>query len=384
MLQDKKYFCYEIFKNIAVWSKDGNINYTPCSYSTYELDSSSNIDLKAVWNNEKHKHLKNLIESDLPLPGCEFCYAEEACGLQSRRLTTTRLYEEYFQDTELDIDSPQSIDYSVGNICNLKCSICGPHNSTAWNKDFIKLFPEKLDRITKFEKSNQIKLTNTADLEQLKNIHFHGGGEPLLTSAHSDLLKLVKTTKGLSDTHVSYNTNGTVTVSSEVLDLWSECRLVELYFSIDAVGDKFEYQRPGVSWNKIQDTIAWFKENMPANHIFKINCTWSYLNLFYLDEVVDWYKTYLLTNRLGDPTDIIFQQSQASVLEFDIGHISPAMQQALLKKFAEYPQLLNIVNSISVDEHADFTKVCTEIDKLDSIRDTKFKIIMPDFYQLLE
>ena len=68
--------------------------------------------------------------------------------------------------------------------------------------------------------------------------------------------------KGLADTRVFYNTNGTVRVSDEVLTLWEECKLVEIYFSIDDIEKRFKrlvellipsgkmYFRanPGITW----------------------------------------------------------------------------------------------------------------------------------------
>lgn len=383
-IKNKKYFCYEIYKNIAVWSKNGTVRYTPCSYSGYELATTDEVNVSTVWNSQNHVYLKNLIEQDMPVPGCEKCYKEEEHGLISRRLNVIDLYEKYLQDSELDGTAPISLDYSVGNLCNLKCAICGPENSTAWNKDFIELFPENISQLSKFEKFNQIKLTDIDYLKNLKNIHFHGGGEPLLVSTHIELIEAIKQAKGLGDVHVLYNTNGSVTVPPQVLDLWSECKLVELYFSIDDVGERFEYQRTGVSWDKLQENINWYIENMPVNHMFKINCTWSFLNLFYLDELVEWHNYNFSSNRLGDQVNLIFQTAINSTLNFSVDVITSKIYNILSEKFARYPQLLELINSIQIDDSVDFNNLWQEINKLDGVRETKFEILCPEFAQLLK
>ena len=100
------------------------------------------------------------------------------------------------------------------------------------------------------------------DLEYLKNIrfiHFHGGGDPLLSDEHIKLIQKVEKVKGLHDVRISYNVNATNRVTPEVLDLWSRCNLVELYFSIDDIGERFEYQRTGAKWQKAIDTMYWFR-----------------------------------------------------------------------------------------------------------------------------
>lgn len=378
-MQNKKYFCYELYKNLAIWSFNGEIRYTPCSYSTYTIATSESIDMSKVWNSEEHQRLQNYIQQDLPVPGCESCYHEESHGLKSRRLNVIDLYETYFQDNSLCMDSPQSIDYSVGNLCNLKCTICKPENSTAWAADFIKIYPKNANQIAKFDKFNQIQLTDIGYLQNLTNIHFHGGGEPLLSDAHINLLNSIKNVKGLSDVHVLYNTNGTKLANKSLLELWSECRLVELYFSIDDIGERFEYQRTGATWDDLIENIQWFTENMPVNHMFKINCTWSLLNIYYLDELVNWYENNFKSNRLGDPVDLIFQKASGIT---SVTHLSSSSKQIILDKYKNYPTLQEIVKSIPEDNtpHTEFIEY---IDKLDSIRTTDYPILFNDFFLLL-
>jgi len=31
-MRDRKYFCYEIYKNLAIWSNNGQLGYNPCSF----------------------------------------------------------------------------------------------------------------------------------------------------------------------------------------------------------------------------------------------------------------------------------------------------------------------------------------------------------------
>ena len=378
-MTQKKYFCYEIFKNIAVWSLNGKIGYNPCSFYKGYFAQSDHIDLDAAWQNPERKKIIDLINQDLPIPGCKSCYEQERKGLASRRIASFDIYENWHNNTQLDLAGPQGIDYSVGNLCNLKCVICGPHSSTQWIPDYQKLHPNTNIERFKYKKNQQIEIANDSSLANVLTVHFHGGGEPLMSDPHVNLLKRIKKVKGLSDVRVFYNTNGTVQVDDDVLTLWSECKLVELYFSIDDIGSRFEYQRTGASFESLCENLQWFHVNMPHNHLFKINCVWGYLNLFYLDQLVEWHQTNFNTNRFGDPTPLIFQEALGYT---NITHVSSQLKSTLLTKFSRFPELVALVESLTVSDqkHNNFLN---KTQKLDSIRNQDFSKIAPEWAKLL-
>ena len=378
-MKDRKYFCYEIYKNLAIWSNNGKLGYNPCSFYKGYIKESTEFNLEEIWNSPEHLKLKHSVENDIAIPGCQQCYNAESHGLESRRMGSKKLYEEYHQDIDINLDGPSGLDYSVGNLCNLKCVICNPRNSAKWIPDYQKLYPLRSVEEFQFEKYNQIEITDSDVLKYIKNIHFHGGGEPLMAENHVNLLKKVDEVKGLSDVRVFYNVNGTQTVSDSVLELWEKCRLIELYFSVDDIGPRFNYQRTGANWDQVQVNLRWFFDNMPHNHMFNINCTWGYMNLYYLPELIDWYQANFLTNRYGDPVNLIFQRALG---EFNIQHLNDTVKKTLFNRFLKYPQLTELVKSIktSNDTHLTFWK---HIQKIDQIRNTDYKKLHPEWSQLL-
>jgi MoaA/NifB/PqqE/SkfB family radical SAM enzyme len=376
---DKKYFCYEIFKNLAVWSHNDKIGYNPCSYFKGYIKVSDKIDIAEVWNSPEHQALKESIRNDIPVPGCENCYLAEAHGLESRRLSSKKLYENFHSDTNIDLTGPQGLDYSVGNLCNLKCVICGPKNSTQWIPDYQKIHPEKSIKQFQYQKLNQIKIESTEALNSVKTVHFHGGGEPLLSDSHVQLLEKIQQTQGLSQVRVFYNTNGTQRVSDKILKLWEQCKLIELYFSIDDVEDRFDYQRTGADWNRVVDNLKWYTDNMPHNHMFNINCVWGYLNLFYLDRLVEWHQDNFSCNRYGDPTHLIFQKA---IGKYAINHVSQSLHDMLKLKFQNYPQLTELIATLAISEqsHAEFWK---SIEQLDQVRNTQYSKVSSEWSKLI-
>lgn len=378
-MKDRKYFCYELYKNLAIWSHNGRLGYNPCSIFNGFIKESDSFDLDSVWNGPERAELKRCVDTDTPISGCRTCYNAEEHGLMSRRKSSQILYENYYHDTNIDLDAPQGLDYSVGNLCNLKCVVCGPHNSTAWVSDYQTLYPLlPIDRF-KYEKFNQLETFDPGLLKNIKSLHIHGGGEPLMSNNHINLLNEIKKVKGLSDVRVFYNTNATQRACQELLELWKECQLIELYFSIDDIGDRFNYQRTGANWNAVTDNVKWYIENMPHNHMFNINCTWSYLNLYYLPDLVDWYQANLLTNRYGDPVNLIFQRV---IGNFNILYLNDTVKNILIERFSNYPQLTALVNSIKTSDK-NHQLFWNEIEKIDRVRQTNYKNLCPEWSQLL-
>lgn len=376
---NKKYFCYEVFKNLSVWSSNGRLAYSPCSNYDGFCETSTELDVAQAWNSPGRKHLIDLIDNDQPIPGCHRCYTEENAGIKSRRQSSTELYEQFHKDTAVDLSGPQGIDYSVGNLCNLKCVICGPANSTQWIPDYQKLHPGRDITELLYQKNNQIEITNDQALDNVINIHFHGGGEPLLSQSHVNLLKKIDEVKGLGDVRVFYNTNGTVIVNDDILKLWEKCKLIELYFSIDDIGQRFNYQRTNADFNSVVENLQWFTDNMPHNHMFKVNAVWSYLNLYYLDELVGWHKNNFSANRYGDKTDLIFQNAVGAS---KITHLSQPLKDLLLNKFSNYPDLLSLIRSLRAD-NSPHDKFFKWINQIDAIRPVSFAMVAPEWAKLL-
>jgi hypothetical protein len=378
-MKNKKYFCYEIYKNLAIWSHNGKLGYNPCSFFQGYIKESLEFDLDQVWNGPERAKLKKCVENDIPISGCQTCYNAEANGQESRRQGSKQLYEEFHKDTEIDLEGPQGLDYSVGNLCNLKCVICGPHNSSQWIPDYQKLHPNRSIELFQYKKYEQLEIDDVELLKNLKSVHFHGGGEPLLSENHVKLLSKIHEIKGLSDVRVFYNTNGTKTVSDDILKLWEKCKLIEIYFSIDDIGQRFEYQRTGIQWKELESNLDWYYNNMPHNHMFNINCTWGYLNFFYLNEIYDWWKEKFSCNRYQDPINLIFQKAMGT---FALNHVSQDTYFALENKFHNYKDIQSLLKLLKISDQS-HNSFWTDISKLDKIRNTDFKMLNTEWSKFI-
>ena len=113
--------------------------------------------------------------------------------------------------------------------------------------------------------------------------------------------------------------------------------------------------------------------------MFKVNAVWGYLNLYYLDELVAWKNAEFTKNRYSDPTNLIFQEAIGIT---NIKHVSLELKNILLKKFEKYPELIELVNALTVlnQPHTEFLDW---IARLDSVRNQNFATIAPEWLGLL-
>lgn len=381
-----KTFCYDIFKNIAIRSHNDKVQYSPCSFykENESIGETSRINISDIWNKSEHLEVKDKSLTGKTISGCSYCYKQEENNLRSRRLTNIELYEKYLIDSDIK-KGPVSLDYCVGNLCNLQCAVCHPGNSSSWIADFKKLQPQEDVADFLYRKNNQHEITDDPKLANIRNVHFHGGGEPLLTDHHLKLLQAIKNVKGsLSDVHVFYNTNATVTVSDDVLKLWSECKLVEIYFSIDDIAERFEYQRPGSKWQNVMNTITWFKDNMHYNHMFKINCVYGYLNFYWLPQLVNWHKMFLPTNRLGDEVQLFFDPVRPLMLDFSLQSLTEHQHNLVKQRFSNYPVLLDILNSIKIDNTETHARFFKEVQTFDNLKSKSYYTYHSEWLDILK
>lgn len=264
--------CLDVYKNLNIEINKDQVALSPCCLfpeeQTDKIDFYTNPLLKSVrqqWN-------QNIIPND-----CQGCYRKE---------NSNQWYiDNGYNNTTVELIR---LDYWIGNICNLRCAICSPYFSSAWGEEL---------KIPIAERNNT---TNYAwkdlDLTQLKFIHFNGG-EPLLSKEHVEFLKAIPTK---SQVHLNYNTNGTILPSEKLLELWSQFKLVQLDFSIDDIGDRFEYQRYPAKWNEVVKNLQWFIDHSPVNCMFAVNTTVSILNQSNLPQLTTWLVKNFYSNRVTD------------------------------------------------------------------------------------
>lgn len=247
---------------------------------------------------------------------CQRCWDEEAAGRISKRINSRIRLKEYYDQVEWHNLNPNQlwfIDLKLGNICNLKCRICGSWSSSKWAKEEIDYVPELENRkehlAYKFltdgawPRESDIFWDNLRTLlPNIKYIEFTGG-EPFLIEQHFELLRYAVDQGYSHDIEIHYNTNGTV--FPDAIELWNKFKHVEVAFSIDNIGNRFEYERYGAEWNTVQENIAKFSAIDNDRISTQLCTTVNVQNVYYLPELCDWILTqtfdHVYFNMLHDP-----------------------------------------------------------------------------------
>lgn len=83
---------------------------------------------------------QRMLQGQWPERGCDYCQDIEAAGGQSDRLTNLgftdiTLPQELVRDPQAVSVSPKLLEIYFDNVCNLKCTYCGPHFSSLWDAE---------------------------------------------------------------------------------------------------------------------------------------------------------------------------------------------------------------------------------------------------------
>jgi MoaA/NifB/PqqE/SkfB family radical SAM enzyme len=196
--------------------------------------------------------------------------------------------------------SPRSATFHPGSICNLACVTCGPSASSRWKHELgIPIEsgnPRTIDQKTIFM------------AKQMTGVVICGG-EPMLNHSSEIMLENLN-----SDQLVRVHFNGTVMPKQSFLDKSAQFRQIEYCFSIDGVGERFEYLRWPAKWDNVVENILWLIQTAPINVQFAVNITISQLNQHYYTEIIDWINQTIPQNRQGKETVITYNQAGESLL----------------------------------------------------------------------
>jgi organic radical activating enzyme len=338
-----------------------------------------NIKTHAISEIVNSNYLKNLrrqmLNNEKPA-ACAKCWK----GLDHHKAQTLRNNANNFMKLDhngLTTDSVplQFLGLAMGNICNLKCRICGPWASSIWAVDEIKrrgvensqtevmwlkdgAWPQEAKMFWK-EVEQHVDSVTTISIY---------GGEPFLDQRHVTFLERLIQLGHAKNITLWYSTNGT-SVPQKLLTAFDSFRKVMISFSLDDIGARFDYQRKNANWHEVVENVN--RLSKMTQFVFKINCTVSVFNVLYLDEIVSefkrlWPQMLLQFNLLRNPewfsalyAPIEFKQELKNSINFN--------------KFKHYEfcaQLKSIIDVIHYEQHnpAHWDNLIDEVRAIDKFR----------------
>jgi len=286
------------------------------------------------------------------------------------------------------------LEIKPGNRCNLKCRICGVHNSSSWAKDKYRIQDSnktyKQTEIYQYQKQcewvdEDEQWLDVSGLEKIKHIHVMGG-EPFMITRQFEFLQRFADTYDVSDVQLWYNTNGTLAIPEQYTDLLDSMGSVFITVSIDDIEDRYSYQRHGVAWEQAKHTInQLFELNTKQNYQVQLDPTVSIYNVLYLNQLVDYcleHNWYLPGNHEHYVNNTSFN---------NIRTLRTDQKQKIIQVLSQCKHSNHIIVKSTLDfiltdqwsEQLEIDRIDT-IKKLDAMRNENFAHTFPELNRILE
>ena len=312
-------FCAIPFVSMVV-NTDASLQ--PCCMmkrNTHRLkdDSGKNFNIRDklsdAWNCNEMKTIRNAMVSGKELEGCKVCYLQESSGRTSNRQFANDEWSNKLGDKELYNLIDQAVlkggelDYSIayldlrlGNLCNLKCRMCSPFNSSqiakehvelekkdeaykiVWARTFGKFDPRINDVQEWFE--SPVLWDQVIDLiPSLKKVYMTGGEPTLIQNNFKFMEECLR--RGRRDIVMFFNTNCT-NVNRKFTNLIGQFGRVNINASIDGTGIVNDYIRSPSKWSQIKTNVETLAQ-MP-NVVLGVTPTVQVYNIFNLVDTLKW------------------------------------------------------------------------------------------------
>lgn len=356
------------------------------------------VNIGELWDQAEFQNLRDQFLRNERPSGCKACWDEEAAGMTSMRLTREKGGKEHPFATffhHIPRLYPKTLDLKLSNLCNLKCRICTPFLSSQWIKEIKDLEIKDMGDVNSFTSNSREKfLENPENEEILKQwapsidfLEFYGG-EPLMQQEHDRILDIMAAHGNPSATSLYYNTNSSI-CKENFFKLWKKFKQVIINFSIDDIGERFEYQRKNAKWSEALENISRYQELSRLHGVnmdIIIYTTVGVLNVFYLKEFFDEIRKlglkivlnmvhyphhYAITILPSDVKDIIKEKLEMIDSSNMLHHTSPSIQ--------------NIINFMYGNEqNPELLKIFFKKTKIhDGYRNESFAHTFPEIYKLL-
>ena len=277
--------------------------------NNYNLFDANKHSINDYWNSNRMKEIRRKMIAGEKIRDCERCYQQEQQGAESLR--STQGMDKYIMDTLPDgtfQKSADSMQIQLGNICNLKCKMCSQmysHMHGMETRDIGEQDPEWLHWV-KEQGANVNNWTNELGIKQewyknkeLKTQIFKHisenikqlcviGGEPTLIPEFYELFEYCDQHDTLSGKEVTIVTN--LTNTNPRLTKWlPKLKGWTIWASVDGVGERTEYIRYPSQWNKILESLEFYRGILGTNGQIVLSPAVQLLNIDQLDDIIKWW-----------------------------------------------------------------------------------------------
>jgi sulfatase maturation enzyme AslB (radical SAM superfamily) len=203
---------------------------------------------------------------------CKSCLDLEKLNIRSKR----NLVDEWIESGDLEFGKIGLVDYRASNLCNLKCRMCFPSNSSLIAKEMnIDIDDSKNFNDDIYE----------YDLKDVGIVNIVGG-EPSIDHKVHEFLDWLILNKWNEHIRITITTNATNT-NKNWIDRISKFKALTVIISVDGTGDVYEYIRTNANWDSVSKNISIY-ESM-SNVIVNFQITGSMHNIPAIEKWLPWF-----------------------------------------------------------------------------------------------
>jgi MoaA/NifB/PqqE/SkfB family radical SAM enzyme len=376
--------------------------------------------LEDIWNNDNMRRIRQQVLHGERPAECAPCFNLEDQGVESLRQrhisgvipeARINLYPHALNGMDENFNMPfelPTMELKLNNLCNLKCRMCNPTDSTSWNdwkevEDFYvkedNYLVKNIQELKLIESPYLDKFTDNpkwwTSLEKLlpyfRRVEF-AGGEPLTDPTHYRILEMLQ--PYASNVEIKYATNLTSLGKGKrnIFDYWPAFKSVAVNVSIDGIGDSYEYVRGNAVWTEVVDNIKLVQKIPNVSRIVGAVAV-QVSNVMILDQMIKLFLDDLgivfYTNMVNYPNVLSAQvlpnelKAVAITKLKAVRELVPSFkyvkENPILKGITEQ-QIDGIINYLLANDQNDKWKDCVEFNRrLDATRNQSFFDVTPEF-----
>jgi MoaA/NifB/PqqE/SkfB family radical SAM enzyme len=414
---NSKTFCLHPFTGLAT-REDGAVKICCRSQPIGWIQEQS---IEDVWNGSAMREVRRQVLCGERPDVCKPCFDLEDQGVESLRQrhingvipeARINLYPNALDQLREDYTMPfefPTMEIKLNNLCNLKCRMCNPLDSTSWQDwDQVKSFYEKENNylvptvaklvrkpgqyIGPFDDNDNWWASFEKLLPYFRRVEF-AGGEPLMDPQHYKILDMLKPYG--DNIEIKYATNGTtlgINGGRTIHDYWPYFKSVAVNVSIDGIHDVYNYIRSNGDFATVERNI---KEIQKIPNVSRVVGAFTAQagNILQMADCVDYFinnmNIVFYSHRVSYPNCLSAQVLPQELKELAIQRLESVesrlftfeniQKHPLLEKITRQQIKDNINYLRAKDQHHLWNEFLEFNQKLDSTRNQKLFNTIPEF-----
>jgi organic radical activating enzyme len=294
-----KTFCVAKWKQVTTHLASGLTH--SCHHAKMHKIPLSELkeNISALHNTRFKKEVRKHMLAGEIVPDCEYCNLIEESGNFADRFHKSRMSwaEKYIPEiisNPWDYDVfPSYFEVSFSHACNCACIYCSPTISSKWVTEIKKHGNYKTSISTRSFRECPIPEMNKAYIEAFwkwwpelyhnLDVFRITGGEPLLSK---DTFKILDYIINNPNPNINFAINSNFCVNKKIFNKFIDkykqvsknVKLIEIYTSCEAEGERAEYIRSGLKYKEWLDNCREYLLQVP-NGILYCMCTYNILSI---------------------------------------------------------------------------------------------------------